>query len=95
MLSKPWKEEDQVEFLQSYFDEYYEIQKDGTYTDFWAKVFQAWFTRWPALATKFPGKEVSELMEEDCQALKSLSGPQKKYMLLIFIAMSLTIISEN
>src|SRR5882757_7676839 len=84
MPSKPWTEEDQVEFLQSHFDEYYGVQKDGKYTDFWAKVFQAWFTRWPALATKFPGKEVSELTEEDRRALKGTIRATKEVHALDF-----------
>jgi hypothetical protein len=65
-----WADDEQTEFLKSYFDEYYELQKEGKYTDFWATVNEAWFSRWPALAAQFPEKEASQLTDEERNVLK-------------------------
>lgn len=96
MPSQLWADKEQTEFLQSYFDEYYGLQAAGKYTDFWAKLDEAWFARWPALTDVFPGKKESELTEEERGILKDHIKTAKEVRTLILIVKSHSeVIPEN
>jgi hypothetical protein len=70
MPSHSWADDEQTDFLKSYFEKYYELQKTGKYSDFWPTIFEAWFSRWPMISVIFPEKLITDLDDEEREELK-------------------------
>lgn len=61
-----WTNDAQEQLLLSLLPEYTEINAGNkVYGDFWAKLRQLWFQEYSERENLFPGKEESELTEEE------------------------------
>jgi len=70
MVSSTWATAEQTAFLQSHFEHYMAINcgsKD--YRDFWAKLKQLWFDKFPELPLVFPGVEQWQLTDSQAELI--------------------------
>jgi hypothetical protein len=65
MAPKKWTTPEQEKFLSDFLPEYCTYSEGKDYTQFWPKVNQAFFEKWPMREAIFPGKPQEENLDED------------------------------
>ncbi|KAF8867802.1 hypothetical protein BD779DRAFT_1685291 [Infundibulicybe gibba] len=69
MSPKEWPTEEQAKLLAEFLPEYQDVQsKSSGFSDFWAQVNEAWFTKYPEHKSMFPGSTTEEELSEEQRA---------------------------
>jgi hypothetical protein len=75
MPKQTWANDEQQVLLNGRLSTYLDAQSVKGYGEFWPRLFQDWFDRWPERRELFPNKDESEALTDEEEA--ALGAAQK------------------
>jgi hypothetical protein len=78
MAPQSWVTSDQQAFLNTQVSDYLTAQKEKSLTSFWARLYEAWFQKFPELPQVMPGKAADTLSDEEKEILRDAIRARQK-----------------
>lgn len=86
MVGIQWTSTEQKKFLESHYSDFLKQQLKATLTSFWVSVNLEFLKRWPEIDVQYPGKQRSELSEQEQELLGIAVDKRKQVIKYCYIS---------